>query len=216
MSTGCRTHGWYGSGTERRYPSSRLGPADTPPLLVGAVVRLTPQKGFDLLLDAVGELCRRGHRLRVVIAGDGRDAEALRRRAAGLPVQFVGLCRHVSGLLRAVDVFCLPSRAEALSLALLEAAAHGLPCVATAVGDTAEALDGAALLVPPESPGALTDALDRVLAEPLLRRELGQRARARALRDFDVRRMAAQAAGVLARAATSGRPALRRPLPAPR
>lgn len=58
--------------------------------------------------------------LRGVIAGDGRDAEALRRRAAGLPVQFVGQCRLVPSLLRALDVLCLPSRAEALSLALLE------------------------------------------------------------------------------------------------
>lgn len=186
---------------------------DALPLRVGAVGRLTPQKGFDVLLDAVARLRDRGHALQVLIAGHGRDAAALQRRAAGLPVEFLGRCHDVPALLRSLDVFCLPSRAEALSLALLEAVAHGLPCVSTTVGDTAEALDGAALLVPPSDAAALADALGRVLTDPGMREGLARQARARALRDFDVRRMAAQTADVLA--ATAAR-APRRPLPAPR
>jgi glycosyltransferase involved in cell wall biosynthesis len=172
-----------------------------PPLVVGGVGRLTAQKGFDLLLAAAARLCKRGRRLQVVIAGEGREEAALRRQAEGLPVRFLGFCLDVPALLGRLDVFCLPSRAEALSLALLEAAAHGLPCLTTAVGDTAAALTGAAMIVPPDELDALTAALDRLLADPALRGDLGVLARRRAVRDFDVRRMAAEVAAVWAAAA---------------
>lgn len=173
-------------------------------LVVGVVARLTEQKGLDLLLDVTRDLIEDGWRFRVVIAGAGRDKAALRRRAAGLPVRFLGLCHDVPGLLRGVHVFCLPSRREALSLALLEAAAHGLPCVTTAVGDTWEALEGAALIVEPDNRAALAGALRRVLSDPTMRSELGRLARMRAVRDFDVRLMAACTADVLRTAAVSG------------
>ncbi|SHF03264.1 glycosyltransferase family 4 protein [Streptoalloteichus hindustanus] len=172
-------------------------PVDNSPPVVASVGRLTAQKGFDLLLDAVAELCSQGQELRVVIAGDGRDAAALRRRAAGLPVEFVGHCRDVPGLLASCDVFCLPSRREALSLALLEAVAAGVPSVATDVGDHRAALTGAALIIPPEDRPALVRALARLLREPALRAELGARARERAVRDFAVERMAERTASVL-------------------
>ncbi|MCP2257273.1 Glycosyltransferase involved in cell wall bisynthesis [Streptoalloteichus tenebrarius] len=176
-------------------------PVDHEPPVVVAVGRLTPQKGFDLLFDAVAELCARGRRLRVVVAGEGRDAAALRDRADGLPVEFRGLCRDVPALLASGDVFCLPSRREALSLALLEAAAVGLPAVTTDVGDHRSALAGAALIVPPGDRIALTEALGHLLGDVALRRELGARARERAVRDFDARGMAARTAAVLASAA---------------
>jgi glycosyltransferase involved in cell wall biosynthesis len=177
-------------------PAHAARPAGRPPLRIGAVGRLTAQKGFDLLLDAVARLHRRGRVLQVVIAGEGRDEAALRRRASGLPVEFTGFCSDVPELLRGLDVFCLPSRAEALSLALLEAVAHGLPCVTTAVGDTAAALPGCALVVPPDDVDALTAGLDRLLGDPALRHRLGARARQRAVREFDVVRMAADVAAV--------------------
>src|SRR3712207_9265260 len=59
--------------------------------------------------------------------------------------------------LAGLDVFCLPSRSEALPLALLEAMAEGLPCVATDVGDVARRVGGAVEGVPPEDPGALAE-----------------------------------------------------------
>lgn len=185
-------------------PATPARPPGRSPLTLGAVGRLTPQKGLDLLLAAAARLHRRGRPLRVVVAGEGRAEAALRRQAAGLPVRFTGFRRDVPALLRGLDVFCLPSRAEALSLALLEATALGLPCVTTAVGDTRAALDGCALVVPPDDLDALTDALDRVLGDTALRRRLGTRARERAVRDLDVARMAADVATVWRRAA-SGR-----------
>jgi glycosyltransferase involved in cell wall biosynthesis len=179
-------------------PAVPVRPPGRAPLVIGGVGRLTAQKGFDLLLAAVARLHKSGRPLRVVIAGEGRDAAALRRQAAGLPVRFLGFCPDVPALLRRLDVFCLPSRSEALSLALLEAVAHGLPCVTTAVGDTAAALTGAARIVPPEDLDALTAALDDLLVDAGRRRDLGDRARQRALRDFRVERMAAEVAAVWA------------------
>jgi glycosyltransferase involved in cell wall biosynthesis len=190
-------------------PARTAYPAGRYPLVVGAVGRLTDQKGFDLLIEAVSRVDRHGRRLRVVIAGQGRDRERLERQARGLPVAFIGLCPDVPALLRGLDLFCLPSRREGLSLALLEAMAHGLPCLTTAVGDTAEAVGADAMVVPPEDVDGLVIAFDRLLCDPGLRRDLGRRARLRALRDFDAERMVTQTVRVLAGAAA------RRPAPAP-
>ncbi len=173
-------------------PDLPARPAGRYPLEVGAVGRLTDQKGFDLLLDAVEKVDPDGRRMRLTIAGDGRDRDALLRRAKGLPVTFTGLCRDVPAFLRGLDAFVLPSRREALSLALLEAMGHGLPCLTTDVGDHAEAVGDDALVVPPEDVAALAAALDRLLDDAALRADLGRRARARAVRDFGADRMVRQ------------------------
>src|SRR5439155_15353184 len=126
-----------------------------------------------------------------------------------------------AGFLRRLDVFCLPARREALSPALLEALAYGLPCVTTSTGDTMEALTGAAMIVPPDNVDGLTAVLDRVVTDTALRHKLARDARERAVRDFDARRMAARTAEVLAGVTTPrpatpdarfpGRPDTRRP-----
>jgi glycosyltransferase involved in cell wall biosynthesis len=182
-------------------PSQPAHPAGRHPLVVGAVGQLAYHKGFDLLVEAVSRLHGRGRRLRVVVAGEGPARARLEREGRGLPITLLGQCRNVPALLRGLDLFCLPSRREGLPLALLEAMAHGLPCVATTVGDITEAVGSDALVVPPDDVGALVTALDRLLEDQGLRRDLGRRARLRALRDFDAERMVTQTARVLAGAA---------------
>ncbi len=183
-------------------PAEPARPRDRYPLRLGSVGRLTDQKGFDLLLDAVEKVDPDGRRMQLTVAGDGRDRDALRRRAAGLPVTFVGHCADVPAFLRGLDAFVLPSRREALSLALLEAMGHGLPCLTTDVGDHAEAVGGAvggdAIVVPAEDVAALSAALDRLLDDAPLRRRLAVAGRDRALRDFGAERMVRQSAAVLA------------------
>ncbi|GAA3722073.1 glycosyltransferase family 4 protein [Spinactinospora alkalitolerans] len=181
-------------------PAEAARPPGRTPLLIGAVGRLTEQKGFDVLLGAVRRLVRGGRPLAVVVAGEGRDRARLERQAPGLPVTFIGHCADVPALLRRLDVFCLPSRREALSLALLEAMAHGLPCVTTAVGDVGPEVGEDALVVEPEDEVGLAAALDRLLGDPALRRALGERARRRALASFSAQRMADDYAGVIASA----------------
>ena len=166
-------------------PADPSGPAGNAVPRVGALGRLTAQKGFDVLLDAVRALTDGGVPVEVVVGGEGRDGEQLRARAAGLPVTFRGFVDDVRGFLAGLDVFCLSSRHEALPLVLLEAMSEGLPCVATDVGDVRAGVGDDVLVVPPEDPRALAAALRRLLEDPALRSDLGARARRRAERSFD-------------------------------
>jgi len=168
---------------------ARPSPTDTDVVRIGAQGRLTAQKGFDLLIEAVGTLLERGLRPQVLIAGDGPERARLERLASGLPVTFLGFVDDTSSLLSASDVFCLPSRFEGLPFALLEAMMCGIPCVASRVGDVPEALGDAGLTVPTEDVGALASALGRLLTSSDLRRDLGAAARARAERQFSIQRM---------------------------
>ncbi|MFL6052905.1 MAG: glycosyltransferase family 4 protein [Actinoallomurus sp.] len=188
-------------------PEQGVDRSATRPPLLGAVGRLTDQKGFDTLITAVARLTARGHSLDVIVAGDGRDRARLEAAAAGLPVRFLGFVEDVPAVLRRLAIFCLPSRREALPLTLLEAMAHGLPCVASAVGDIPEMVGDAAVLVPPEDPVALADALAGLLTDSGRRRRLGARARALALRRFDAADMVAAVAGVLRAAVVARLPA---------
>ncbi|GAA4934453.1 glycosyltransferase family 4 protein [Streptomyces coeruleoprunus] len=176
------------------------------PCRIGAVGRLTEQKGFDVLVGAVARLVAEGHPITVEVAGDGRDRAALERAAAGLPVRFHGFVADVPAFLRGLDVFCLPSRREALSLALLEAMAHALPCVTTPVGDVTEVLGDTVVTVPVDDPAALARALGGLVADPERARRLGLRARRLAVGGLDAAGMVAATADVLAAAAASAQP----------
>jgi glycosyltransferase involved in cell wall biosynthesis len=171
-------------------PPDPVGPAGGSVPRLGALGRLTAQKGFDVLLEAVGGLVAEGLRFDVVIGGDGRDADALRSRAQGLPVAFPGFVSDVRGFLAGLDLFCLSSRREALPLVLLEAMAEGLPCVATDVGAVREAVGEDAVVVPAEDPGALTGALRPLLLDAGRRTALGTAAHRRAEAEFDAGLMA--------------------------
>jgi glycosyltransferase involved in cell wall biosynthesis len=134
--------------------------------VVAALGRLTAQKGFDVLLEAVRLLDADGVRLHLLLGGEGREREALERQARGLPVRFTGFAAEPRRLFARADAFVLPSRVEALPLVLVEAVSAGLPAVATDVGDVREALDGVVELVPPEDAEALAASLRRLLADP--------------------------------------------------
>jgi glycosyltransferase involved in cell wall biosynthesis len=180
-------------------PAVPSGPAGNPLPRVGALGRLTAQKGFDVLLEAVRLLVADGVALEVVIGGEGRDGGRLRAAAAGLPVTFPGFVTDARRFLAGLDVFCLSSRREALPLVLLEAMSEALPCVATDVGDVRTGVADDALVVPPEDPRALAEALRRLVEDPGLRRKLAVQARSRAERSFDADLMADRAFAVLDR-----------------
>ena len=156
--------------------------------IVGSIGRLEPQKGFDVLIDALARLPR----VSAVVAGEGpqRDALERRARAEGIAERFLlpGWTNDVGRLLRGFDVFVLASRFEGLPLTLLEAMEAGLPIVATGVGGVGEAVaDGeTALVVPPEDPIALAAAIEALLADRELARRLGAAARERWRKAFDL------------------------------
>ena len=151
-------------------------PSDRP--LVLSVRRLVPRMGLLDLLEALRLLDERGVRARLVLAGEGpQQAElASRASAAGLADE-VRLLGHVPeerlpDLYRAASVFALPTRSlEGFGMATAEALASGLPVVASEAGATPELLEGVdgSALVPPGSPAALADELQRLLADPARR-----------------------------------------------
>jgi glycosyltransferase involved in cell wall biosynthesis len=156
--------------------------------------RLSPEKNVEVLLEAVARLRQRGVELRLLLAGEGPEREALEAvvasRRLGDRVRFLGFQSDTFGLLRRAGAFVLPSRTEGVPMALLEAMAAGVPVVASAVGGIPGVTGGDALLVAPGDAGALADALERVLTDAALATVLRRGARRRYLDEFTVGRMA--------------------------
>jgi glycosyltransferase involved in cell wall biosynthesis len=154
--------------------------------VVFAAGRCVPQKGFDVLLEAMIALADRDPVPLLVIAGEGPLVAPLagRAREAGADVRFLGLRTDIPALLAAADVVAVPSRWEGQPLIVQEALRAGRPLVASLVGGL-PALTGqdAALLVPAGDPGQLASALRSVLDDRELsgRLEAAAAARARAL-----------------------------------
>ena len=171
--------------------SGRLGlRADD--VVVGTVANLRAQKDYPTLLAAARLLVDRGVAFRLVAVGQGPlEREITSRRdelGLGDHVVLAGFRPDAVEVMAACDVFVLASAWEGLPVAVMEAAALGLPIVATAVGGVAEQFGPTdALLVPPRDPVALAGALESVLADPCRRAELASAARSAAPR-FDIRR----------------------------
>lgn len=169
--------------------------------LVLAVGRLHPQKGYDVLLDAVTRWSA-DQRLRpaplVVVAGDGplHDELAERIRADALPVTLLGRREDVADLLGAADLCVLPSRWEARSLTAQEALRSGVPLVATRTGGLPELLGPAAELVPVGDAGALAGAVVRVLCDSAHAADLVEAGRRQAATWPDEAATAAQLVGI--------------------
>src|SRR5262249_51385632 len=138
----------------------------TPPRrIVGAAGRFSPEKGFDILLQAAEVVCRRDSSVGFAIFGDGSLRPRLEAELAALRLNgrviLPGFRRDLDAVLPCLDVLVLPSYTEGLPNVVLEAFAAGVPVVATAVGGTPELVrqDVNGLLVPPGDPSALTGAL---------------------------------------------------------
>ncbi|MFB3819672.1 MAG: glycosyltransferase family 4 protein [Candidatus Methylomirabilales bacterium] len=167
---------------------------DAPGLL--AVGSLSHKKGLDVLLRALAAVAREAPAVRLVLAGEGPEAERLRALAGELGiaghVRFAGVVTGPpkTDLLAAARIVVVPSRREPFSNALLEAMAAGRAVVATAVGGSLEVVeDGrSGLLVPPEDPAALAAALLALLRAPERARALAEGARKRA-EEFSWERM---------------------------
>jgi len=147
-----------------------------------AVGRLKRLKGHDVLLRALAIVAANGGSFELVLAGNGPERAHLERLTSELSltdrVTFLGEVADVSTLFASAHIAVHPSRSEGLSNALLEAMAEGLPVVATTVGGTPEIIqDGVnGLLVPPDEPRCLAEAITRLLNDCELRLRLGQAA----------------------------------------
>jgi glycosyltransferase involved in cell wall biosynthesis len=158
--------------------------------IVLAAGRLSPDKGFHVLIDAIPAVLTRVPEARWIICGDGTQRSELEQqvRDSGLVgvVAFAGFRDDLDQWMPNADLFVLPSFTEGLPNVLLEAHAAGVPVVATAVGGTPElVLEGqTGLLVPPGDPAALADRMTQLLADAALRQRMSRAARTRVREQF--------------------------------
>jgi glycosyltransferase involved in cell wall biosynthesis len=164
------------AGGDRRAARMRLG-IDEDAFVVGSVTRLVPEKAVADLVDAVLELPSAV----LVVVGEGplqRDLVA-RARPAGGRIRFVGSRDDVPDILPAFDVFALSSLWEGEPIALLEAMAAGLPCVATRTSGARELLEGGQLgiLTKVGQPSEMASVIETLRLDPDERERLAQAAR---------------------------------------
>lgn len=152
-------------------------------ILIGAVGRPRPVKGYAVLLKAFFQISEVHPQAHLVFVGEGPDKMQLAKQAAqaGLAesVTFLGDQENIPGLLPALDILAMPSLHEGLGIVALEAMAAGLPVVGTRVGGIPEAvIDGVTgYLVPPSDASALSEALLRLIEDQILRQQLGEAGR---------------------------------------
>jgi glycosyltransferase involved in cell wall biosynthesis len=165
--------------TRRELLGEHAGP------LIVSVGNLVPGKGHQYLVTATARLLEHYPDVRVVIVGrlDRNEASVRQAIAAhGLMdrVLLAGQRRDVAAVLKAADLFALPSLWEGLPLALLEAMAAGTPVVATSVGGVTGVVEDRVTgrLVPPASAEALAEAMLEALAQPCIARRRADAARA--------------------------------------
>jgi glycosyltransferase involved in cell wall biosynthesis len=149
------------------------------------VGRLIALKGQQYILDAAAHLCQRGYqgRFKILFVGTGDNEDHLRTQVDQLGlldlVEFAGVVPHADmpAQYARANVFVLPSYNEAMSMALLEALAAGLPAVVTDTGGTSELINGNGMIVRWSDSVGLADALEQYLLEPQLCRTMGEQSR---------------------------------------
>ena len=163
-------------------------------LVIGAVGRLSPEKGFDLLIEAMARLCDRGLDLELWIAGEGPREAALRQAIAKTDcadrIHLLGFCPDTAALFECFDIFCLPSLREGLPNVVLEAMAMEVPVLATRCGGIEAALrDGEdCRLIPPGSVDALEQGLLDLVGDEPERQRLTAHGHERVKSEFNFRR----------------------------
>lgn len=147
-------------------------------ILLGAVGRLSEEKGFEHLINAVYRLVRSGHQVGLLIAGEGHLREALARQIQDLQlenqVRLVGFLKDPRELYRAIDVFVLSSLREGLPNVVLEAMASGRAVVSTRVNGIPRLVESGhnGIVVKPDSVEELYGGIREILDSDHRRREI--------------------------------------------
>lgn len=171
-----------------------LGITDDTPL-VGTVGILRKKKGHHILLEAIPEILKEFPEARFVFVGDGPQWGNLQRmiheRGLGGKVIMLGRRRDIPEILSSLDLFVLPTLQEALGTAFLEAMAMEKPVIGCDVDGVKEVIEDGktGLLVSPNSPSLLRDAIIKLLTFRERGAELGREGRKRVLREFTLEKM---------------------------
>jgi colanic acid/amylovoran biosynthesis glycosyltransferase len=185
--------------TRFQAPKDQQEEINVPIILCPAGLR--PIKGHKYLIEAFAILRGRSIESKLWLAGQGELRQALQEQVETLGlldrVAFLGQLPH----LRLLDLYSqgkiamvvLPSLHEGIPVSLIEAMAYGVPVISTVAGGTPELLErGAGLLVPPEDPLALANAIERLVRDPGLRKQLVETGRRRVEDSFAVEKVVAE------------------------
>lgn len=183
------------SDADRRAARLRLGLDPDRPHVV-FFGRFAHEKGLDVLLEAWPAIAAHAPEAQLLVAGrrieqTGHERAGIAPEAAAARAQVIEDPDEPRDIYHAADVIVVPSRTEAFGLVALEAAAAGVPVVASRVGGLPEALGDAGILVAPEDPPALAAATAALLADAAHRARLGRAARQRVLAHFTLARVVA-------------------------
>lgn len=170
-------------------------PNSLPPhsLVIGSACALRPEKSLSDLLHAFAQVHRIHPQTKLAIVGSGPELPALESLACSLSILdhcvFEPATRQVATWLRAMDIFVLPSRSEALSNSLMEAMACGCCALASNTGGNPELIENSktGLLFDTRNVAALAAALDTLIRDPALRQRLAAAAACRIREQFSIR-----------------------------
>ena len=160
------------------------------PKNIGFVGRLSDEKAVPILIAAFQQVKDRLKNSVLTLVGTGPLERQLKDSCVSLglekQIRFAGYAPNSFEAMKQFDVFILPSRTEGCPIVVLEAMAMALPVVATRVGGTPElVVDGkTALLVPPNDPSSMAQAILKILTTDGLAKEMGELGRKRAFEDF--------------------------------
>lgn len=181
---------WAPLGVDLTFFPRRAEPGSPEPLLV-QVASLVPVKNATTLIEAIAHLARAGMPARARLIGSGPLEAYLRARAReeGIEtrVQLVGARAHdrVGAAYETAAAYVQTSRHEAQGMAVLEAAARGLPILGTSVGVVADLAPGAAVALVEPSAARMAKEIGRLLSDPEMRRQLGRAGRERVESDYE-------------------------------
>lgn len=165
-------------------------------LLVGIIARLSDVKGHTYLIRAMRDVVKTCPAARLLIVGEGKTGEALRRQVDELGIKdnviFLARAQNNRDILAAMDIFVMPSLQEGLGLALMEAMACGLAVIGSSTGGIKTLVrDGHnGLLVEPADVAGLAGAMIKLLGDAGTRRGLGENARKFIMDNFSAEKMA--------------------------
>lgn len=182
----------YRSALGKKDAKNKLG-LDENDFVIGIISRMDPVKNHEAVIKVLPEIMKENKNAKFVIVGDSPKSSAYRKKLMdsveelGLEknVIFTGYRKDVADILAAFDVFVHPSFSEGLPGALLEAMCAGLPIIASDVGGTRTLLkDNCGMLIAPDDPHELKNAMVDFMKNPELGKEYGERAKKRIEKEF--------------------------------
>jgi glycosyltransferase involved in cell wall biosynthesis len=163
-------------------------------IVIGAIGRFIKIKGFEYFIEAGVDQIRKRDDVYFLLAGDGPLREKYEKMISssgtGERFRIVGWQEMTAAMIEALDLFVMPSLNEGMGRVLIEAMYFAKPVIATRVGGVPSVVSGGAgILIDPSSAQAISEAIDRILDDRQMAREMGYRGREKALAEYSYRTM---------------------------